>query len=69
MIERAHKLEQMLIPDNIDYHNIPSLSREGREKLDKIRPISIGQAGRIAGVTPSDISILTVYIRSRNGGS
>jgi len=67
MIERAQKLEQMLIPDNIDYHNIPSLSREGREKLDKIRPLSIGQAGRIAGVTPSDISILTVYIRSRNG--
>ena len=69
MIERSQKLEQMLIPANINYHNIPSLSREGIEKLDKIRPISIGQAGRIAGVTPSDISILTVYIRSRNGGS
>ncbi|MEQ8188644.1 MAG: tRNA uridine-5-carboxymethylaminomethyl(34) synthesis enzyme MnmG [Candidatus Eremiobacterota bacterium] len=67
MIERAQKLEQMLIPDNINYNNIPSLSREGREKLDKIRPLSIGQAGRIEGVTPSDISILTVYIRSRNG--
>jgi tRNA uridine 5-carboxymethylaminomethyl modification enzyme len=64
-IERARKLEQLAIPENIDYNDITSLSREGKEKLNKILPLSLGQAARIPGVTPSDISILSVYIKGK----
>lgn len=55
--------ETKFIPDNIDYTKIPSISREGVEKLSKIRPGSLGQASRIQGVSPADISVLTLYLR------
>ena len=56
------KLEKIIIPDNFDYSKLNSVSTEGREKLDEIRPKTIGQASRISGVSPSDINVLLIYI-------
>ena len=64
---RVLKLETISIPDNIDYKEIPNLASEAREKLNKVRPVTIAQASRISGVNPSDISILLVYIESLRG--
>ncbi|MFK4998981.1 hypothetical protein ACI2OX_21900 [Bacillus sp. N9] len=50
------------MPDNIDYYAINGIATEARQKLDRVRPLSIAQASRIAGVNPADISILLVYI-------
>jgi len=61
--ENFSKTEAITIPEKFDYKKIKSLSTEGREKLAKIRPSSIGQASRISGVSPADVSILTVYIK------
>lgn len=61
-VERAEKLEKKLIPEEVDYFLVPSLRDEAREKLLQIRPRSIGQASRISGVSPADISILLVYL-------
>ncbi len=61
-VERMRKMEDKKIPENIDYDAIAGLASEAKEKLKKIQPISIGQASRISGVNPSDISILLVYI-------
>lgn len=61
-IEKAKRLEEKLIPDGIDYLSIQGLRLEARQKLDKIRPRSLGQAGRISGVSPADIAVLMVYI-------
>ena len=58
--------DDMLIPDNINYKDIKNLATEAREKLEKVRPVSIGQAMRISGVNPADISILTVYLKKIN---
>jgi tRNA uridine 5-carboxymethylaminomethyl modification enzyme len=63
-VEKLEKYEDLKIPLNLDYNLIKQLSREGREKLSKTKPRSIGQASRISGVTPSDISILLVYLKS-----
>ncbi len=63
-IERTKKLEEKLLPPDIDYLKIEGLRIEARQKLDKIRPISLGQAGRISGVSPADITVLLVYLRS-----
>lgn len=65
-VERFRKMEKMRIPDDLDYSEVPSLSREVRDKLSKIRPLSIGQASRISGVTPAAISILMVYLKGRS---
>jgi len=54
--------EAMRIPENFDYHNVKSLSNEGREKLQRIRPRSVGQAMRISGVTPADVSVLMINL-------
>lgn len=61
-VERASKLEQKQIPGDIDYNKISGLTLEAREKLNQIRPLSVGQAGRISGVSPADISILLIYL-------
>lgn len=61
-VERLHKMENKKLPEDIDYHEIHGLSMEARQKLSQIRPISIGQASRISGVSPADISILLIYI-------
>jgi tRNA uridine 5-carboxymethylaminomethyl modification enzyme len=63
-IAKMEKLEKTNIPLNFDYHKIKQISAEGREKLSKVKPRSIGQASRISGVSPSDISILLVYLKS-----
>lgn len=64
LIEKMNRLEDMLIPLNFNYSNLKSISAEGREKLSKVKPRSIAQASRISGVTPSDISVLLVYLKS-----
>jgi tRNA uridine 5-carboxymethylaminomethyl modification enzyme len=64
-VERAAKLESKLLPPDLDYPNISGLSSEASQKLEKIRPRSVGQAGRISGVSPADISILLVYLEQR----
>ena len=61
--ERMLKLEYKKIPEDIDYDKIINLASEARQKLNKIRPTSLGQAMRISGVNPSDISILSVYMK------
>ena len=58
------KQEEKQIPKDIDYNEIPNLASEAREKLNKVRPVTIAQASRISGVNPSDISILLVYIET-----
>ncbi len=62
--EKLLKMEDYLIPNNIDYSNINNLALEAKEKLKKIKPLTIGQASRISGVNPADISILLVYLKS-----
>ena len=64
-VERMEKLEAKLLPDDIDYNDVPSLRDEGREKLAKIRPRSVGQASRISGVSPADISVLLVWLEQQ----
>ncbi|MEG9430021.1 MAG: tRNA uridine-5-carboxymethylaminomethyl(34) synthesis enzyme MnmG [Christensenellaceae bacterium] len=63
-IEKAKKLEEKLLPDNIDYLKMEGLRLEARQKLDKIRPKNLGQAGRISGVSPADIAVLMVYLKN-----
>jgi len=65
-VERLQKMEKKKIPDDIDYTDIHGIATEAKQKLNKIRPISIGQASRISGVTPADISILLVYLEHYN---
>lgn len=62
-VERLDKYDSYEISEDFDYTRVRSLSTEGREKLMKVRPNSIGQASRISGVTPSDVSVLMVYLR------
>jgi len=62
-VDKFDQYEEMIIPESFDYSKLTSLSAEGKEKLMKIRPHSIGQASRISGVTPADISVLMVYMR------
>ncbi|WP_066366231.1 tRNA uridine-5-carboxymethylaminomethyl(34) synthesis enzyme MnmG [Neobacillus fumarioli] len=61
-VERLKKMEDKKIPENIDYNAITGLATEARQKLNKIRPLSLAQASRISGVNPADISILLVYL-------
>ena len=63
-IERQRKLENRKLPEAIDYSAVPHLSSEARQKLTFIRPLSIGQATRISGVSPADVSILLIYLES-----
>lgn len=65
-VEKLQKMEKKKIPESIVYEDIQGLAIEARQKLAKIRPISIGQASRISGVTPADISILLVYLEHYN---
>lgn len=64
-VEQFAKLEGKKIPDDIDYNEIQSLRIEAKQKLSEIRPLSIGQASRISGVSPADISVLLVYMEGR----
>ena len=65
-LKEADKLKQMedvKIPEDLDYKMVPNLASEARQKLDKVKPITLGQASRISGVNPSDIAILSVYLK------
>lgn len=62
MVNKLLKFENLKIPMNFDYANLKAISNEGRQKLSKIRPATIGQASRISGVSPSDVSVLMLYM-------
>ena len=62
LVTKAQALEELKIPENFDYESVKSLSSEGKQKFIKIRPTTLGQAGRISGVNPTDIQILMVYM-------
>ncbi len=68
-VEQFKKLEGKRIPDNINYDEVHSLRIEAKQKLNEIRPLSIGQASRISGVSPADISVLLVYLQSEYMGA
>lgn len=63
-VEQFKKLETRKIPPSLDYDQVPSLRTEARQKLKRIHPISVGQASRISGVSPADISVLLVYLET-----
>ncbi len=64
-IERAKKLEEKAIPPDIDYDEIKGLRLEAREQLKRVRPLTLGQAGRIYGVNPADVTVLIVWLATR----
>ena len=64
-VEEFKKEESRRLPEDIDYHAIAGLRLEAQEKLQQIRPMSIGQAGRISGVSPADIAVLLIYLEQR----
>ena len=66
-VEKFKKLESKILPEDIDYEKLSGISLEGRQKLNKFRPRSIGQASRISGVSPADISVLLVYLQQMKG--
>ena len=65
-VEAFRKEESRRLPDNIDYESISGLRLEARQKLSQIRPVSIGQASRISGVSPADIAVLLIYLEQQN---
>ena len=65
-VEKTKKLENKILPEDIDYLDLKGISLEARQKLDKYKPHSIGQASRISGISPADISVLLIYLEQRN---
>lgn len=65
-VEKFKKLEEKLLPEDICYEDVKGIRIEARQKLEKLRPRSIGQASRISGVSPADISVLLIYLQTRN---
>ena len=65
-VEKFKKLEEKILPEEINYEEITGISLEGRQKLNKFKPHSIGQASRISGVSPADVSVLLVYLQQKN---
>ena len=65
-VEQFKKMEKKLIPDDINYDDVSNLRKEARQKLAAIRPASIGQASRISGVSPADVSVLLIYLTANN---
>lgn len=67
-IERFEKMEAKLLPENVDYTEIKGLSREAAERLNVVKPRSLGQAARISGVTPADVNVLIIFLETHKGG-
>lgn len=65
LIEKAKRLEDKLLPEDVDYSQIKGLRLEAQEKLNRVRPFNLGQAGRISGVNPADVSVLMVWLATR----
>tara|TARA_R110002111_G_scaffold168038_1_gene233750 strand:- start:504 stop:2396 length:1893 start_codon:yes stop_codon:yes gene_type:complete len=63
-IEKQKNVETLHIPDHIDYRLVPNLRNEAREKLTRVKPLNVGQAGRISGLTPADLTVLVLYLNS-----
>jgi tRNA uridine 5-carboxymethylaminomethyl modification enzyme len=61
-VERFQRQESRVIPSTFDYHAVPQLRFEAREKLARVRPATLGQAGRISGISPSDLAVLLIYL-------
>ena len=61
-VEEFKREENRLLPEDVDYEKVTGLRLEARQKLSEIRPVSIGQAGRISGVSPADIAVLLIYL-------
>lgn len=68
-IEKMRRLEEKMLPADIDYKTIKGLRLEAQEKLNKFRPLNVGQAGRISGVNPADVSVLLIWLAGKNGGT
>ncbi|HLK60164.1 MAG TPA: hypothetical protein VKU00_26620, partial [Chthonomonadaceae bacterium] len=64
-VEQASRMEAVEVPDDIDYDIIRALSHEGREKLSRVRPRSLGQAARIPGLRPGDVQVLYIHLEQR----
>ena len=64
-VRKFKKLETKMLPDDMDYKNLKGISLEAKQKLDKFRPVSIGQASRISGISPADIAVLLIYLEQR----
>jgi tRNA uridine 5-carboxymethylaminomethyl modification enzyme len=65
MITKHKQLENRRIPVDFDYYSMKGITAEAKQKLDRIKPINIGQASRISGITPADITVLLLYIDKR----
>jgi len=65
-IDRAVRYDELKLPPELDYHKVPALSIEAQQRLSKIRPETLGQAARISGITPAEISLLLVYLKKNN---
>jgi tRNA uridine 5-carboxymethylaminomethyl modification enzyme len=64
-VEKLKRMENLRFPEAIDYQAVHGLSTEGRETLTRVRPVSVGQASRIAGVTPAALMAIQVYLKSK----
>jgi tRNA uridine 5-carboxymethylaminomethyl modification enzyme len=65
-VERFQRLEHKQLPGDLDYRAMPQLRAEAREQFERVRPRSLGQAGRISGINPADIATLLVYLKARS---
>ena len=63
---RMLKMDKMKLSDKIDYTHVPNLSLEARQKLNEVKPSTLGQASRISGINPSDIQVLAIYMKEHN---
>ena len=63
MITRTQAMEDYKLPNDIDYNNISSLKKEAKVRLEEIKPQTLGQASRISGITPADISVISIWLK------